>query len=249
MDAMISFEHVTKEYRLRREFYRAISSEFGRFLKSGFGFFSPSHISKEHFFALQDVSFSIKQGESVGIIGANGAGKTTILRLIANITKPTSGKVTVQGRIAPLIEIGAGFHPELTGRENVYLNGVILGMSKSEVARKFDEIVAFSELEKFIDVPIKQYSSGMYVRLGFSVAVHSDFDILLADEVLAVGDQHFQTKCFSKFEEIKRRQKTVILVSHSLEQLKRHCARGILIKSGRIVSDGDIQQVCQAYSA
>lgn len=243
--ALVTIEHVDKEYRLKHSRYTALSSEMSRWIRSAWSIFAGNSLSEEKFFALQDVSFSIEPGESVGIVGPNGAGKTTILRLIANITKPTRGRVAVRGRIAPLIEVGAGFHPELSGRENVFLNGVILGMSKREVARKLDEIVAFSELEKFIDTPIKQYSSGMHVRLGFSVAAHSNFDILLADEILAVGDQRFQSKCHAKFEEIKKSGKTLILISHSADLLKKHCKRGLLILSGKLDQDGPIDQVCR----
>ncbi len=246
MDA-VAFERVTKKYQMQRETFRALSTEFNRWLKMGWRLLTGNSMTTQYFFALQDVSFSIRQGESVGIIGPNGAGKTTILRLMANVTKPTTGKVGVAGRVAPLIEVGAGFHPELTGRENIFLNGAILGMSKKEIAGKLDEIIAFSELEEFIDSPIKQYSSGMYVRLGFSVAIHSDFDILLADEILAVGDEHFKSKCFSKFEELKRKQKTLIVVSHALEQVKKHCTRGILLAHGKVVLDDSIDRVCERY--
>lgn len=239
--AIISFNQVTKEYQLHKSRYRALSSELPALVKSALrGNLAPD----EPFYALRDVSFEIQSGESIGILGPNGAGKTTVLRLIANVTKPTRGSIKVQGRIAPLLEVGAGFHPELTGRENVFLNGVILGMSKLEIARKFDGIVAFSELEKFIDCPIKQYSSGMYTRLGFSVAIHSDFDILLADEILAVGDQRFKEKCSSKFDQMKKDKKTLILVSHSLEHLKKYCVRGILIQNGGVVLDDAIDKVC-----
>lgn len=246
--ALVTFENVDKEYRLRRESYTALSSEMNQWIKRARQAFSGGSYQQEKFYALRDVSFSIESGESVGIVGSNGAGKTTLLRLIANVTKPTRGKIKKTGRIAPLIEVGAGFHPELTGRENVFLNGVILGMSKQEIAKKFDEIVAFSELEKFIDSPIKQYSSGMYVRLGFSVAIHSNFDILLADEILAVGDQHFREKCHAKFEEIKKMQKTLILISHSSDLLKKHCKRGLFIQSGKLLMDDSIEKVCSAYA-
>jgi len=245
--ALITFENVDKEYRLRRENYAALSSEMNKWITHAWEMFNGTSHHDEKFYALQNVSFEINSGESVGIIGPNGAGKTTLLKLIANVTKPTRGKVSVSARIAPLIEVGAGFHPELTGRENIYLNGVILGMSKREIVKKFDEIVAFSELEKFIDSPIKQYSSGMYVRLGFSVAVHSNFDTLLADEILAVGDHHFQEKCHAKFEEIKKSKKTLILISHSADLLKKHCKRGLLIQSGKLMADGSIDKVCSQY--
>ena len=245
---IITFQNVTKEYKLRREAYRSISSEFNQFLRTGFGkVLGHSRKEADPFFALKNATFTITKGESVGIIGPNGAGKSTILRLIANVTKPDRGKIDVNSRIAPLLEVGAGFHPELTGRENVYLNGVILGMSKAEIAQKFDEIVSFSELEQFIDSPIKQYSSGMYMRLGFSVAIHSNFDVLIADEILAVGDQRFQQKCLSKFDEFKERGQGLIFVSHSLDLLKKHCQRGILIHGGQILYDGPIESACAKY--
>ncbi len=246
--AVITFDHVDKEYRLRRENFSALSTSMNRWIDRAWKTLLGNPVRDERFFALRDVSFAVQPGESVGILGPNGAGKTTVLKLIANVTKPTRGKVLAAARIAPLIEVGAGFHPELTGRENVFLNGVILGMSKQEITQKIDEIVAFSELEQFIDSPIKQYSSGMYVRLGFSVAIHSNFDILLADEILAVGDQHFQSKCHAKFEEIKKSGRTLILISHSAEQLKKHCKRGLLIQNGKLVMDNSIETTCAAYA-
>lgn len=201
----------------------------------------------ETFWALQDINLEIKKGETVGIIGPNGAGKSTLLKLIAGVTKPTKGKIKINGEIAPLIELGAGFHPELTGRENITLNGVILGLSKKEVAEKFKEIVDFAELWEFIDQPIKHYSSGMYLRLAFSVAVHTSPDILLIDEILAVGDASFQAKCFTKMEEFKKEGVTIILVSHALGQIKDFCSRAIYLNDHRIIMDGDVNEVIEKY--
>lgn len=246
---IISFKNVSKKYSLHHENYRSLSNQFQNLFRNTVQFLTGQLPDHEPFYVLRDINFEVRPGEFVGIIGSNGAGKTTLLRLIANVTKPTIGKINVLGHVAPLISVGAGFHPELTGRENVYLNGVILGMSKHEINQRFDEIVAFSELEKFIDAPIKQYSSGMYVRLGFSVAMHSNFDILLADEILAVGDERFQEKCFLKFDEIKKKQKTLIFVSHNLDQIKKHCERGIFLENGQIISDDKIETVCSRYQA
>ena len=194
--------------------------------------------SVEDFWALKDVSFSIKPGESVGIVGPNGSGKSTTLKILAGVTQQTSGRATVNGKLGALIEVGAGFHAELSGRENVYLNGSILGMKKAEIQKKFDAIVAFAEVEKFIDTPVKHYSSGMYVRLGFAIAVHNEPEILLVDEVLAVGDLSFQRKCFDKMQELKASGRTFILISHSMPQIASLCERAIMLKNGRLVADG-----------
>jgi len=198
--------------------------------------------------ALDDVSFHIEKGEVVGIIGTNGAGKSTLLKILAGVSTASSGEIKVQGRIAPLIEVGAGLHPELTGRENVYLNGAILGMRRAEIDKKFDEIVSFAELEKFIDTPIKRYSSGMQVRLGFSIATSINAEILIVDEVLAVGDLAFQRKCFDRMEEmIKRRGNTVLLVSHNIRQVERICSRVVLLDHGTVVNDGSPREVCNQF--
>lgn len=201
----------------------------------------------ETFWALQDINLEIKKGETVGIIGPNGAGKSTLLKLMAGVTKPTTGEIKINGQIAPLIELGAGFHPELTGRENVTLNGVILGLSKKEIEKKFKEIVDFAELWEFIDQPIKHYSSGMYLRLAFSVAVHTSPDILLIDEILAVGDSSFQAKCFAKMEEFKKAGVTIILVSHSLGQIQSFCTRAVYLDEHRIIMDGGVKEVSEKY--
>ncbi|MFH0936998.1 MAG: ABC transporter ATP-binding protein [Candidatus Daviesbacteria bacterium] len=188
---------------------------------------------QEDFWALKNVSFKVKKGETLGIIGANGSGKSTILKLMAGVVIPTEGQIRVEGRVGPLIELGAGFHPELTGRENIYLNGTILGLSIKEIDGKFDEIVSFSELGDFIDTPVKHYSSGMYMRLGFSIAVSINPDILLIDEILAVGDIAFQKKCLDKMIEFHQKGITIVLISHSLELVKSFCQRAILIKDGK----------------
>src|SRR5947208_11536247 len=193
----------------------------------------------EKFPALQGVSFAVAAGQTYGIIGRNGSGKSTALKLVAGITKPTSGTVTVRGRISALIELGAGFHPEISGRENVFINGIMLGLTKREIERRFDEIVEFAELKDFIDAPVKTYSSGMYMRLGFAVAIHVDPDVLLVDEVLAVGDEGFTHKCLDKFGEFKRRNKTILLVTHSLGLVERFCDEALWLDAGRATDHGD----------
>jgi lipopolysaccharide transport system ATP-binding protein len=199
--------------------------------------------------ALKDVSFDVQPGEVVGIIGRNGAGKSTLLKILSKITKPTSGRVEIRGRVASLLEVGTGFHPELTGRENIYLNGAILGMMRREIDRKFDEIVAFAEVEKFIDTPVKRYSSGMYLRLAFAVAAHLEPEILIVDEVLAVGDASFQKKCLGKMGEVAKQGRTVLFVSHNLAAVQRLCAHGLLLSSGRLTVSDDISRVVQSYTA
>ncbi len=203
--------------------------------------------SQDHFNALDGVSFSIRRGETVGIIGKNGSGKSTILKLIAGVMVPSKGEVRVKGKIAPLIELGAGFHPELSGRDNIYINGAILGLSRKTIDARFDDIVSFAELSEFIDTPLKHYSSGMYVRLGFSIAVNSGPDILLVDEILAVGDERFRRKCMKKMEEFKKEKKTIIFVSHSMDAVKEFCTRVIYIKSTKKEADGDPRQVIKTY--
>jgi len=200
------------------------------------------------FYALQDVSFRVDRGETLGIIGRNGSGKSTILKLIAGVTAPSQGEITVCGRISPLIELGAGFHPDLTGRENVFLNASILGMSRKEALARFDEIISFAELWDFVDTPVKRYSSGMYIRLGFSVAVHSDPEILLVDEVLAVGDAAFQEKCLSKMQEFRSRGVTIVLVSHSMDLVQDFCERALLLSGGHLLADGAPTEVVQHYT-
>ena len=202
----------------------------------------------EEFWALRDVSFDVREGEVLGIIGRNGAGKSTLLKVLSRITEPTKGRVTLTGRVASLLEVGTGFHPELTGRENIFLNGAILGMTQREIRSKFDEIVAFAEFEKFLDTPVKHYSSGMYVRLAFAVAAHLEPEILVVDEVLAVGDAEFQKKCLGKMDEVSRQHgRTVLFVSHNMEAVLRLCNRAILLESGCIRAMGDVKTVVAAY--
>ena len=199
------------------------------------------------FWALKDVSFEVKKGEVVGIIGRNGAGKSTLLKVLSRITKPTTGRVDLFGRVGSLLEVGTGFHPELSGRENIYLNGAVLGMTRAEVKAKFDEIVAFSEIEKFLDTPVKQYSSGMYMRLAFAVAAHLESEILIVDEVLAVGDAEFQKKCMGKMREVGSTGRTVLFVSHNMSSISALCGRGCLLRRGSLVEDGPAAKVISHY--
>jgi lipopolysaccharide transport system ATP-binding protein len=202
----------------------------------------------EEFWALEDVSFEVKQGEVVGIIGRNGAGKSTLLKILSRVTEPTKGRVTIRGRVASLLEAGTGFHAELTGRENIYLNGAILGMTRREINRKFDEIVAFAEVEKFLDTPVKRYSSGMYLRLAFAVAAHLEPEILIVDEVLAVGDAEFQKKCLGKMDDVSRREgRTVLLVSHNLNVISRLCQKGIWLERGCVRQSGSPAELIKSY--
>ena len=201
----------------------------------------------ELFWALNDINFSVKKGEVVGIVGKNGAGKSTLLKILSRITTPTEGSVTIKGKVASLLEVGTGFHPELTGRENIYLNGAILGMKRKEITEKFNDIVEFANIEKFVDTPVKRYSSGMYVRLAFSVAAHLDPDILIVDEVLAVGDAHFQSKCLGKLDEVSRDGRTVIFVSHNMDSINRLCSRVILLENGAVKHDGEPREVIEQY--
>jgi lipopolysaccharide transport system ATP-binding protein len=201
----------------------------------------------EEFWALNDVSFDIEQGDRVGIVGRNGAGKSTLLKILSRITEPTQGSIRIRGRIASLLEVGTGFHPELTGRENVFLNGAILGMSKVEIQRKFDEIVAFAEVEKFLDTPVKRYSSGMYVRLAFSVAAHLEPEILIVDEVLAVGDTQFQKKCLGKMEEVGKEGRTILFVSHNMATVTQLCNKGIYLIRGQVAAVDDADSIVSKY--
>lgn len=201
----------------------------------------------EDFYALKDVSFALKMGERLGIIGSNGAGKSTLLKILSRITEPTQGKITIRGRVSSLLEVGTGFHPELTGRENIYLNGAILGMPRSEIRKKFDEIVAFAEVERFLDTPVKHYSSGMYVRLAFSVSAHLDPEVLILDEVLAVGDARFQMKCMNKMRKFSEEGRTVLFVSHSSSAISQFCSSAILLERGSIKEFGPAQEVVERY--
>jgi len=245
----INVENVSKRYRigqvsyhtLREDIYN-ITGRLAHFRRDRGKAEAPGHI-----WALRDVSFRVEAGEKLGIIGRNGSGKTTILRLLAGITRPTQGKISVRGRMGVLIELMAGFHGELTGRQNVYLNGTIIGMSREEIRRKFDEIVAFAGLEEFIDTPIKRYSSGMQVRLGFAVAAHLEPEILLVDEVLAVGDAEFQKKCMGKMDDVAKVGRTVVFVSHNMAAVTRLCPRAILLDGGKLLQDGLAHQVVSTY--
>jgi lipopolysaccharide transport system ATP-binding protein len=240
---IIEINNVTKEFRLGqlKSLKHALFGAFNRLRGKEVGRSKP-------FKALDDVSFTVEAGEVVGIIGQNGAGKSTLLKILSRITVPTRGDIKVRGSVAPLIEVGAGLIGDLTGRENIYLNGSILGLSRAQIRKKFDEIVEFAELEEFIDTPIKRYSSGMAVRLGFSIATSVDADILIVDEVLAVGDLAFQRKCFDRMEEmIKRKGKTVLLVGHNLRQLERICTRMLILDKGKVVMDGEPTTVCNNY--
>jgi ABC-type polysaccharide/polyol phosphate transport system ATPase subunit len=234
----IEFWQVSKRFQLQEG--RTLR-EFVPALLKGRGWTDP-------FYALRDVTFVIDRGETVGIIGRNGSGKSTTLKLIAGVTAPTEGEVRVEGRVSPLIELGAGFHPDLTGRENVHLNASILGMSGKEIRQQFDNIVNFAELWEFIDTPVKRYSSGMYVRLGFAVAVHSNPEVLLVDEVLSVGDAFFQEKCLAKMHEFQRQGTTIVVVSHSLNLVASFCERAIWLDHGRIVAEGPAAQVVRQYT-
>jgi lipopolysaccharide transport system ATP-binding protein len=203
--------------------------------------------SSEIIWALKDVSFELKKGEVLGIIGRNGAGKSTLLKILSRITEPTEGEVQIFGRVGTLLEVGTGFHSELTGRENIYLNGAVLGMKKAEIDRKFDEIVSFSEVEKFVDTPVKRYSSGMYMRLAFAVAAHLEPQILIVDEVLAVGDLNFQKKCLGKMEEVAKQGRTVLFVSHNMAAIQSLCSHGIMLDAGRLTYSGSIDDVVERY--
>lgn len=236
----LQLKKVSKKYRIRRDLDS--SGPLVRRLLS-------MRKRREDFWALKDISFEVQRGEALGIIGHNGAGKSTILKLLSRITTPTNGEITINGRLSALIEVGSGFHPELTGRENVYLNGSILGMMRREITQKLESIVEFAELRQFIDTPVKRYSSGMYVRLGFSIAAHLDPDVLLLDEVLAVGDASFQSKCIQRITELKKKGTTIVFISHDLRAVQQLCDRVILLKKGRIEADGDPAETIAYYQS
>jgi ABC-type polysaccharide/polyol phosphate transport system ATPase subunit len=235
--AIITFKDVTKKFSFQSQ------KTFKEFL--------PALIRGEEtstgFTALNDISFEIAKGDSIGIIGPNGSGKSTILKLIAGVMSPTKGKVIVNGSISPLIELGAGMHPELTGRENIYLNGAILGLKRKQIDVNLQSIIDFSEIAEFIDQPIKHYSSGMYMRLAFAIAVHVDPDILIVDEILAVGDEAFQNKCFRKMEDFKKNGVTIVFVSHNLNQIRSFCNKAIYIDHSNLIAQGDTEVVCKKY--
>jgi lipopolysaccharide transport system ATP-binding protein len=250
-------EHLSKTYRLGAIGGATLQQDFARWwarmrsrpdplAKIGA---LPSRQVGTLFRALEDVSFEVQEGEVLGIIGRNGAGKSTLLKILSQVTAPTSGRVVMHGRVASLLEVGTGFHPELTGRENVYLNGAILGMTRAEIRSKFDEIVEFSECATFIDTPVKRYSSGMYVRLAFAVAAHLEPEILIVDEVLAVGDAQFQQKCIGKMQEVGRAGRTILFVSHQLGSVQRLCSRAVLMEGGQVAMTGDVSRVVERYLA
>ncbi|MCA1576085.1 MAG: polysaccharide ABC transporter ATP-binding protein [Acidobacteria bacterium] len=249
-ETAIRCEELGKRYRLGvHESYKTVRDVLSAKLASPFRPAKSVAKNHVHLWALADVSLEIKRGEVVGIIGHNGAGKSTLLKILSRITKPTRGSAEINGRVGSLLEVGTGFHPELTGRENIYLNGAILGMRKSEIKRKFDEIVAFAEVEKFIDTPVKRYSSGMYVRLAFGVAAHLETEVLLVDEVLAVGDAQFQKKCFAKINEIGKDGRTILFVSHNMAAVRSVCREALVLDRGRVVAHGAIDETVDGYLA
>ena len=248
-DIVISVENLGKQYTIghQQERYSTLRDTLTKSITGMLNLLHQKKMEKETIWALKNINLEIKQGELLGIIGRNGAGKTTLLKILSRITNPTEGRVRLRGRVGSLLEVGTGFHPELTGRENIYLNGAILGMNKAEIEHKFDEIVAFAEIEKFLDTQVKFYSSGMYMRLAFSVAAHLEPEILLVDEVLAVGDAVFQTKCLAQMGEIHRQGKTILFVSHNMNTVGSVCQRGIVLDEGRVVFDGRIQDAINFY--
>lgn len=252
-------ENISKQYRLGQvgtgtlthdlnRFWHKVRGKENPYLKIGDANDRALKGGSDYVWSLRDINFEIEQGDAVGIIGRNGAGKSTLLKILSKVTKPTTGKIYTNGRIASLLEVGTGFHPEMTGRENIFLNGAILGMTKKEITRKFDEIVDFSGVERYIDTPVKRYSSGMYVRLAFAVAAHLESEILIVDEVLAVGDAEFQKKCLGKMSDVTKGEgRTILFVSHNMAAIKNLCQKGILLKHGQILKDGGIDDVLNAY--
>ncbi|WP_404784193.1 ABC transporter ATP-binding protein [Altericista sp. CCNU0014] len=257
-DTVIKVENLSKKYIIRHQQaqqYTALRDVIADGVKSIGRHLSGSKqdlamgSTQEEFWALKDVSFEVKQGDRIGIIGRNGAGKSTLLKILSRIVEPTLGEVTLNGRVASLLEVGTGFHPELTGRENIFLNGAILGMSRLEISKNFDEIVEFSEVEKFLDTPVKRYSSGMYVRLAFAVAAHLEPEILIVDEVLAVGDGAFQKKCLGKMGEVAKEGRTVIFVSHNMQAIRRLCSSAIYFSQGKVEEVSTVEEAIQIYSS
>jgi homopolymeric O-antigen transport system ATP-binding protein len=259
-DIVIAAENLSKSYLVghqsaQLEAYTAlrdvIAREARNFARKGFDFIRGRQIVQgdevEEFWALRDVSFEVGRGEVLGIIGRNGAGKSTLLKILSRITEPTRGRITIRGRVSSLLEVGTGFHPELTGRENIYLNGAILGMTQHEIRQKFDEIVAFAEVEQFLDTPVKRYSSGMYVRLAFAVAAHLEPEILIVDEVLSVGDAAFQRKCMGKMSDVTQQGRTILLVSHNMPAVLNICSKGLLLSGGRVCAIGDTSDCVRQY--
>jgi lipopolysaccharide transport system ATP-binding protein len=255
-DIVVQVENLSKKYVIRHQEegqnYKSLRDVITNGVKSLGQKLMRSSSSKlqtghEDFWALKDIFFDIKQGERIGFIGRNGAGKSTLLKVLSRITEPTTGRISIKNRVASLLEVGTGFHPELTGRENIYLNGAILGMSKADIKKNFDEIVAFAEVEKFLDTPVKRYSSGMYVRLAFAVAAHLEPEILIVDEVLAVGDAKFQRKCLAKMEDVGKEGRTVLFVSHQMAAVKKLCSRAIFMQSGKIQFNGSVDRAMEYY--
>lgn len=249
MKPIIHVENLGKQYRIgaREASYETLRESLAGAMRAPLRRLREGKREPATMWALQDINFEVGAGEVIGIIGRNGAGKSTLLKVLSRITEPTAGRVELYGRVASLLEVGTGFHAELTGRENIYLNGAILGMARREIQRKFDEIVAFAEVEKFIDTPVKRYSSGMYLRLAFAVAAHLEPEILIVDEVLAVGDASFQKKCLNKMQDVGQAGRTVLFVSHNMAAITRLCSRTILLQEGRILSDGPSNQVVGVY--
>ena len=248
---VITVENVAKKYTLKHQNTDQYTSLRDVIASKVKGVINPKSKllsgASEEFWALEDISFEVKQGERLGVIGRNGAGKSTLLKILSRIVTPTKGRITIEGRVASLLEVGTGFHPELSGRENIFLNGSILGMSKSEIKSKFDEIVAFSEVEKFLDTPVKRYSSGMYVRLAFAVAAHLEPEILIVDEVLAVGDTEFQKKCMGKMKDVSGEGRTVIFVSHNMQAVSNLCDTGLLLNKGKVEIQGGVEDCIKKY--
>jgi lipopolysaccharide transport system ATP-binding protein len=251
---VIIVENLSKRYRLGEHLHimraRSFRDVFDYRIKKFFSKKDKEYsVEKNTLWALKDVAFEVAKGEAVGIIGRNGAGKSTLLKILSRITEPTTGRITIHGRVASLLEVGTGFSGELTGRENIFLNGSILGMKKAEIVRKFDEIVSFAEVDRFVDTPVKRYSSGMYVRLAFAVAAHLEPEILIVDEVLAVGDAQFQKKCLGKMSDVAKEGRTVLFVSHNMPAVTRLCSRAVIIHEGRLIADGDAGSVVHRYSS
>jgi lipopolysaccharide transport system ATP-binding protein len=254
MSTVINIENLSKKFVIgheEKEKYTALRDVIAKKAKGIFSFrgTNKTKYAKEDFWVLKDINFSIDKGDRVGIIGRNGAGKSTLLKVLSRITEPTKGRITIAGRVASLLEVGTGFHPELTGRENIFLNGAVLGMSRVEIRQKFDEIVAFAEVERFLDTPVKRYSSGMYVRLAFAVAAHLEPEIMIVDEVLAVGDAQFQKKCLGKMEDVSKNEgRTVLFVSHNMGIIGQLCNRGILLEKGQLRMADNMLKVINEYT-
>lgn len=252
MKPIIEVNNLSKKYRIQHQFSQvsdtlrdAVGTKIRSLLQIGKRTPKPT---SEEFWALRDLNFSIHQGDRVGVIGRNGAGKSTLLKVLSRIVEPTTGTIAIRGRVASLLEVGSGFHPDLTARENIFLNGVILGMSRREILSKFDRIVDFSEVEQFLDTPIKRFSSGMYTKLGFAIAAHLETDLLIVDEVLAVGDIHFQQKCLKKMNEMGAEGRTILFVSHHVESVLSLCTKGLYLEKGQLKAFGDLDTCLQHYS-